>query len=77
MALATVGFSAMNTRILHPWFALLQTGLIGPNALINFFPVHDLLSGSLDADSDLIARHAQDGHGYIIADHQALSNSPR
>jgi hypothetical protein len=51
--------------------------LIGPNALINFFPVHDLLSGSLDADSDLIARHAQDGHGYIIADHQALSNSPR
>jgi hypothetical protein len=47
------------------------------DALEDLLAMHGHIARCVDADADLVALHAQHGHGDVFADHHRLANSAR
>jgi hypothetical protein len=56
-------------------FTSLGNSLFAHYLKVNLFPVYSLVPGCSDANAHLVALYAQDGHGNVIANHQALVGS--
>ena len=54
-----------------------RLGLFSLDPLVNFFPVHGDVFGSIDAQSHLMGADVQYRHANVVANYQGLANPPR